>query len=501
MAKDDYIKRVIQQGDEGSRLLAAICAPTPRTNGLVRILEEGMNGIAVLNVPKDHFAVVHSSGGNPRYRDATRHAASLVDRLVEQADYVGAIPVALADVIDANNGDKLLIESIGSAIANRADYHGVSIINGELAILGNRINPEVQANVSGTMLSLIPKSQSGRLMRREYTVSHSNDVIQIIGRNRVEYALFDPKGKYIYVNSDGVGTKLEFYERTKEYAKAVWDFFAMTWDDKVKLGAKTVVTASVCETKGTIPYDKIKERACSVAEELKSVSIMQREEVGQRIQSYRPSVPAFNLSGSVVSVIDEERFKNPLKPSPGEYLIAVRSPKPNPRSNGITDLRRILCEMLGNNYHNREEGKEYLEYAAQPSFIFAPYFEKLLAEGLATSFFHLSGGSFNGKLARPLRNNGLYIELEDIFKPDYRVENLVRHDNMPLELAYAKWPMGNEAFFSTPTPARAMLYARNLGLEANLVGQLKVTKDDKTGITLLGIKGSDGEDIYYSGKE
>ncbi len=57
--------------------------------------------------------------------------------------------------------------------------------------------------------------------------------------------------------------------------------------------------------------------------------------------------------------IDEERLNNPLKPNAGEYLVAIRNKRPNPRSNGITDKRKIMIQMLDNDWHETEAGQVF----------------------------------------------------------------------------------------------------------------------------------------------
>ena len=97
---DEYIKNVIQKGGKGSELLRALCAPTLENCEYVDVIKHGQTEIAVLRIPEEHHVVVHSTGGDPKKKDLAEHAASLVDRLVEQAETFEARPVAFANVID-----------------------------------------------------------------------------------------------------------------------------------------------------------------------------------------------------------------------------------------------------------------------------------------------------------------------------------------------------------------------------------------------------------------
>ena len=192
---DEYIQQVIQLGDEGSKLLNAITAPTLRNSEYVDVLEGGMNGLAVLRVPKNMNVVVHSASGDPNLSDLKAHTISLVDRLFLQSENIEGIPIGFANVIDSNSGDQDVLKLIGNTLTMMANEYGLAILNGENAILGNRVNG--LANVSGTMISLVPKSLSAE---------------GIFGNGIDNYSIFDPKGMAIWINSDGVGTKTEFYE-------------------------------------------------------------------------------------------------------------------------------------------------------------------------------------------------------------------------------------------------------------------------------------------------
>ncbi len=489
---DQYIEEVVKRGDEGSELLAAKCAPTLRNSEYVDIVREGMNGLAVLRVPEDYDVVVHSSVGDPKILDPAEHAASLVDRLYEDAKRINAIPLGFANVIDASTGKKDVIEKIADALVSKSIDYRIAIMNGELAILGSRINCD--ANVSGTMLSIIHRNND------------SDEIYTILGIGEVPAAAFNPKGKAVYINSDGVGTKTEFYERASKngykYHLALWDSLAMKLDDTAKSGAIPMVVHDIVERNGNIYGWDLDHYAFRISQDLGYFGYwLYHEDVEERLKGWDENEFAFNVSGSAVSVIDEERLKNPLVPEAGDYLIAIRG-KPNPRSNGITDKRRIMVEKFGKRWHETEEGKRFLEFLASPSILLFPVFYPLIESDSVTSVYHMSGGAFNGKLAKPLAKQGLYVRLDDIFPPDPREIALAEFSNMPLEVAYAKWPMGNDGFVTTKYPDKALAKIASVGygVEARVVGLVGKPADGRTGIELVGIKASDGKNVYFSGR-
>jgi phosphoribosylaminoimidazole (AIR) synthetase len=472
MKVDDYIANVIGRGDEGSELLAKLTAPTLKNSELVDILQEGMNGIAVLRIPQDKKGIVHSIGGDPKIRDLAAYTASMVDRLVKLAKDLDSTPVGFANVIDSKEGKRRDLEIIGRTLAKKADEHKIPILNGELAILGDRVN--CVANIMGTMISITDKNNH-------------------IGSFN-HFASFDPKGKAVYINSDGIGTKTEFYERAEKFHLGLGDSLAMKLDDSAKIGATAMVVSDVVETKGKIPFSEIHDHALKLGEEIGVRYLIWQEKVGDRIRGYNDSAASYNVSGSVVSVIDEERLRNPLKPSAGESLVVIRG-KSNPRSNGITDKRGMTVNLFGVDWHKTPEGIIFLEYLAQPSTILYLVFKKLIDDNVATSVYHMSGGAFNGKLARPLAKHGLFIELKNLFKPDYRELALAGAGFTPAKVAYEKWPMGNDGFVSTNDPDKAIKIIEEMGLEAHIAGMLERT--DRTGVELTALN---GEKVYFPGK-
>ncbi len=479
-----YKTDVIGKGDDGSAVLARICAETLTNSKYVNVLREGMNGIAVLkDLPDDHYVVVHSAGGDPRLYDAEGHAASLVDRLVDEAESIGVTPVAFADVVDSNKSDIPLIKKIGHSLVERSNYYSLAIMNGENAVLGDRVNIENEANLSGTMISLLPKT----------ALTPGSQMI-----NGIPFVVFDHEGKAVYINSDGVGTKTELYERAGTHEKAVSDYLAMNMDDTSKIGAIVKVVSGVVEMKGDIPINKIIEYGNDRGKEMGIQVALRRDRVGDRIASYKPGVPAYNISGSVVSLIDEKRLHNPLKPNDGDALIAIRGPVSNIRSNGVSAWRKLMVKLHGIiDWHETDDGKKHLDYLAQPSDVFYPLFNELIEEGFATSVYHTSGGAFDGKLARPLAQHGLYAYIDNLFELDDLEKELVDMSGATMEDAYSTWPMGNPAFVTVKgediVDAIDLIKAR--GYEAREVSILERTE----GITGVTIDTCADEEVFFSG--
>ena len=481
---DEYLEQVIGKGDEGSHLLAKLTAPTLKNCEYVDVVKEGMNGVAVLNhLPKDDFCVVHSAGGDPSIAELVPYVESMVDRLVETCELYDMTPLAFANVVDASKGEKKEIELIGETLARKANEYRIAILNGELAILGNRVN--TTANINGTMVSIAKKDNP---------ILITNDFGIVPGE--VRSALFDHQGKPVWINSDGRGTKSEFSERIRNYEPGLLDSLAMKLDDLAKLGATAKVVSDVVEIRGDIRSRSLETFARELSRQFGMTYILQFEDVGTRIQSFAKGVPAYNISGSSVSIIDEERLRNPPIPHEGEYLVAIRG-APNPRANGMTEKRKTMVKLFGEDYHITEVGKIFLAYLAAPSTVFYPVFKDLIDQGLATSVYHMSGGAYNGKLARPIAKHGLFAGIENLFAPDWRELALGGAAFTSAQTAYAKWPMGNEGFVTTTNADAVIDYLKSKGLEGRVVGRLEKRDDGKTGVELTAFN---GEKVSFSGK-
>ena len=73
---------------------------------------------------------------------------------------------------------------------------------------------------------------------------------------------------------------------------------------------------------------------------------------------------------------------------------------------------------------------------------------------------------------------------------------MVKYANVPLEKAYAQWPMGNDGFVTTPNAEEAIKVIERYGLEAKIAGRVE---SGRTGVELAGIRASNNENVYFSG--
>lgn len=494
---DKYLEEVVKSGDELSHLLEKRFAPTLNNSALANVLmgqnEFEINKIKTITPPDGMLAVVYSLGGHYGLTDPEKYAGSAVDSAVRAMQSVGAVPAAVTNVIDARIGDKNIVLPYADGIVGRVNAHRLPVMNGELAVLGDRMNAD--ANVSLTMLGFIPKNAKLPV----------DTIPSFFKEKGVMFAVFDPQGKQIYMNSDGVGTKTDCYERRGNIFSAFTDSLAMKLDDLVKIGAEARVVSDLVEVNQG-GWDYILGNSwmglggLGIKDSPNIVYNTQIEFVGNRLNFRNVGAFVYNISGSSVSTIDESRLKNLPRPSEGEQLIAIRGRTSNPRSNGITDMRKAMVEMFGDAWHIKDEARPFLDFLSTPSDVFYPLFRSLINQGLAGSVYHMSGGAFNGKLARPIAKYGLFVELEGLFPADERALRIAEFRNNGNEVSYAKWPMGNPGFVSTRDSERALDMIAEYGFDGKVVGQLTRDRNGLTGVRLKDIKASNGEQVYYSGK-
>lgn len=474
---DKYIEEVIRIGDVGSSYLATSSAPTLTNGNLVEILEDGMNGLAVLRIPEGHECGVASIGGDPSIKDSREYAASVVDRSVALMTKNGFTPVGFADIIDSSTGNLEELAAIQESIIERVNHYGIPIMNGENAILSDRVVGI--ANITGTIIGT--RSDDGA------DTSHNPSV-----------AVFHPNGDAVYMNCDGIGTKGEFGERDGTPWIGLRDSTAMKVDDLIKVGGRFQVMAEGVEYAGNIKEAYFLGEAQRLGSELGGHIVLSFENMEGRIRGYKPGALATNFSGTSFSTIDEHQLQNPLRPQAGEYLLAIRG-KPNPRSNGISERRELMTKMFGREWHTTEEGKLFMPFLKEPSTVLYPLFRDMIDKGYATSVFHPSGGAYDGKLARPLAKEGLYVELKHMFSPDWRDIAMVGMGFSSAKDVYTKRPMGTDGFVSVhgDNVNFALDCIKEKGLEGRVVGQLEKAKGFKTGVSM---KAANGESLYFQGK-
>ncbi|MBN1646192.1 hypothetical protein JW868_04095 [Candidatus Woesearchaeota archaeon] len=523
--EDSYERDVILEGDKGSREFATTYAQTLQQKGIVEHIEN-IGDQNFVRIPEGQWGIAFSSTGNPNQIRPFEHAETLAVKLQLTAMSMrtehfprGVKPIVMANVVDAHSADPDVRKQIESALIGRAlpsrprqdngvEHPVFGIIGGEYAILGDRITLQYQISMNGLMLASISPDHLKELTGRKVTraVDNGEVVREKIGVHDV--IVFNPGNRLVSMGSDGTGTKLELYSRLAQhiqnpaiYGRGADDSAAMLLDDASKSAAQALAIFNHVETTGDSKSDierVLSERAEDIGRQL-GFYFINRFNESDRIVGWDPGCPDYNISGSLLSLVDLELLAK-LGPRAGQKLVAVTNKVRSPRSNGITELREVLEQHYGHLWHEKDIGAVVGNYLTTPSTILYGLFRSLLLDGTATAVFHNSGGAYNGKLARPLAVADLHVTLDmnDMFPAPAEALLLAGLRLNDARSAYGKWPMGTEGFVATNDPENVQAFVAKYhpDLESRVVGTLERASRGQTGVTLD--FGPDKK-VYFSG--
>jgi len=508
---DPYIND-IQEKDESSRILADLSSKT-LDRKYIRQLTSGKNGLSFAQVPEDMVLVGHMSEGDLRITEPEAYARSVVHNLARDSMVLGATPLAMADVIDAQNTSPEFARKVGTALSESALEAKVAILNGELAKYGPMVN--CPCNIAGTMISMLP--QDSRFVTSSWVVGRPESPVEVgwYNSNGTQYFFFKPAGKLVSLNSDGTGTNTLCGSRFNKYIESVINAFAMQYDDQGKLGGGALATFNIVETNTNAPqtsaevysreniklgkiFTSMEEHGKELAKSMNSYSIMQHSHVGNRLIGPHGEKFVWNISGTLVSLLTEDMIQNMPRPQVGDTLVVVKG---NGRSNGFTDRRNLLVEWFGEDWERTEGGRYFGDFVTKPSILFYPMFTDLISQGLATSVFHLSGGAWDDKVSAPIARQELYAEIgiaegsPRLFSPDPREAAFASQFN--LRNAHRKFALGNEGAVTTKQPEKVIPYFQSRGYEAKAAAILENRLDIKG----LKIRAFNGDIVDFSSKK
>jgi len=287
-------------------------------------------------------------------------------------------------------------------------------------------------------------------------------------------------------NTDGVGTKVEFGERTGNHRSMAFNLMAMLTEDAARFGAEPIYTTNILdvnelndenvETLRQLALGLID--ACAAAEVANLTGEL--AELGKRVGGYGPF--NYNWGGSVTWVADPNKLitgKDIRKDMP---IVALM--EPGFRSNGISSVRKILEFLHGQEWHQAlyKEGIKWGDAVLEPSVLYTKALldmfgrygeqEKTKIYGIA----HITGGGVPGKLGRLLEPTGLGAHLDALFEPCEMMLKLQEVDMpekgpMQDKSAYQTWNMRNGMLIVAENPEEVIQIAKDNNIEAKLAGK------------------------------
>jgi len=287
-------------------------------------------------------------------------------------------------------------------------------------------------------------------------------------------------GLKLMLNSDGIGTKVEFAERTGKHDTMAYDLFAMLCDDAVRYGAEPVALSNVLDV-NALDRETIRGLAKGMVKAAKDAGIAvvagEIAELGVRVGGYGKN--NYNWGGTVLSVVRKEISGLEIKA--GSSVVGLE--EKGFRSNGISLVRKIMKRAYGKDWHGQKKGGRTLgALALTPSRIYTRAALEMLedAQGIA----HITGGGIPGKLGRLLATQKLGADITDPFPPCAMMLLCQKLGGVEDAEAYKVWNMGQGMLIMTCRPEKIVSIAAKFKIRAKVIG--KITASSGLNITSRG---------------
>jgi|LSQX01.1.fsa_nt_gb phosphoribosylformylglycinamidine cyclo-ligase len=295
----------------------------------------------------------------------------------------------------------------------------------------------------------------------------------------------------IMLNSDGIGTKVEFAERMGRHDTMAYDLFAMLCDDSVRYGAEPVAISNILDM-NSLNKKIVQELANGMekAAKVAGVAVISGEiaELGRRVSGYGDT--NYNWGGTVLSVIRKELDSRKIVE--GDSVVSFK--EYGFRSNGISLVRNVMEKKYGQKWHTKKVDEKQLgDMALEPSVIYSKAVLDVLdsIKGVA----HITGGGIPGKLGRVISKTGLGAEISDPFEPCQLMSLVQKEGNITDKEAYLTWNMGQGMMVITDNPEKVMKTLKKYKIETKISGQ--ITDQDKIKIYSRGVF-NNGKTLEFS---
>ena len=330
----------------------------------------------------------------------------------------------------------------------------------------------------GDICSRIMSEASDRTFKNRRKGAGTVKILEKKGLHRVITVSF---GNFLLMlNSDGIGTKVEFSERMNRYDTMAYDLLAMLCDDSVRYGAEPVAVSNILDV-SSLDGQVVKQLAKGMVKAARTagVAVISGEiaELGKRVSGY--GAINYNWGGTVLSVMKKEISGEDIKS--GDVIVGFR--EKGFRSNGISLVRKIMEKEYGSGWHKKTDaGKNLGEMALEPSTIYSRAVIEALdrVKGVA----HVTGGGIPGKLGRVTAATGLGADISDPFEPCRMMLMCQEKGKVSDTEAYRTWNMGQGMLVVTDKPEKVIAAAGAYRIKAKITGV--ITKEKKLKIRSRG---------------
>jgi len=293
-----------------------------------------------------------------------------------------------------------------------------------------------------------------------------------------------PKGLFMNIGFDTVGTKAEIAQRVGKHDTLAFDLVAMVADDAIVRGAEPVIMGSNLETNTLGSADKnhldiIQQLANGYAQaaNVAGIAITNGEtaQIGDAAGGYGEF--HYNWGASLVWFAHQSRMFTGAEIQASDTLVALA--EPGMRCNGLSLARKIFSDHHGNDWHTQPFGDHTLgEELLRPSLIYSRMMTEMLggwdinnpAAAQIHGAAHITGGGLPEKVGRMLKPSGYGAGITDPFEASEITKYLQQVGEVSDHDAYRTWNMGQGMVIATPDPDTVQAIATKYQIESKIIG-------------------------------
>lgn len=293
-----------------------------------------------------------------------------------------------------------------------------------------------------------------------------------------------PKGVFMNIGFDTVGTKAEIAQRVGKHDTLAFDLVAMVADDAIVRGAEPVIMGSNLETNtvGTPEanhLDKIQQLANGYAQaaNIAGIAITNGEtaQIGDAVGGYGDF--RYNWGASLVWFAHQSRMFTGAEIQPSDTLVALA--EPGIRCNGLSLARKILSDHNGEDWHKQAFGDHTIgEELLRPSIIYASAMNEMLGgwdinkkpAAVVHGVAHITGGGLPEKVGRMMKPTKYGAGITDPFESSELMKYLQQLGDVSDHDAYRTWNMGQGMVIATPDPDGVRAVAERYQLPSKIIG-------------------------------
>ncbi len=274
--------------------------------------------------------------------------------------------------------------------------------------------------------------------------------------------------------TDGVGSKLSIAQQMDMHDTVGIDLVAMVVDDVVSCGAEPLFLSYFLSCGEVVP-DRVATITAGIGDGCRVAGCaLIGGETAEHSSVLRPS--EYDLSGSAVGVVDEDRLLGADRVEVGDTVVALGSS--GLHANGyrlvrhaLLGIARMRLDSVIEEFENqRTLGQELLT----PTRIYAKDCLDLLVEADVRAFAHVTGGGIAGNISRILPENVDAVIERSSWRPQPIFDLVARRGRIEQAEMEATFNMGigMAAVIAPHDAERALAFLKGRGVDAWVAGEI-----------------------------